>query len=160
MARNNHACPHTTLLGQVALQVRDVSEPLPLALPHYGGNIYIYAAIVMGGVWMFSTVPLLLAFVIVFVSPVAGCGHDVRHAAACVAQPWAFACKRARAQQRHQWCGQPDVCASSIHHTSRIHVCRRSMYSAIGACPCLSTGTCASTGAGEALQATAWRPAR
>lgn len=52
---------------QIEVTLRDVSEPLPLALPRYGGNVYIYAGIVLGGVWMFSTVPLLLAGALVMV---------------------------------------------------------------------------------------------
>ncbi|KAI8474168.1 MAG: hypothetical protein J3K34DRAFT_496058 [Monoraphidium minutum] len=55
-------------LQPVSVQLRDVSEPLPLALPRYGGNIYIYAAVCMGGLWMFSTVPLLAMFVLVFIN--------------------------------------------------------------------------------------------
>ena len=52
----------------LSVQLRDVSEPLPLALPRYAGEIYIYAALIMGGVWMLSTVPLLAAYALVFVS--------------------------------------------------------------------------------------------
>jgi hypothetical protein len=52
----------------VSIQLRDVAEPLPLALPRYAGNIYIYAAIVMGGIWMFLTVPLLAMAGLIFVS--------------------------------------------------------------------------------------------
>ena len=61
-------CRVATVLQPVSVQLRDVAEPLPLALPRYGGNIYIYAAICMGGIWMFSTVPLLAMFALVFVS--------------------------------------------------------------------------------------------
>jgi hypothetical protein len=45
-----------------------VSEPRPLALPRYGGEIYIYAALVLGGVWMFSTAPLVIMLGVMVVS--------------------------------------------------------------------------------------------
>jgi hypothetical protein len=56
------------LLQVLTLSVRDVAEPLPLALPRYGGELYVYVALVLGGVWMFSTVPLIVMFGVVLVS--------------------------------------------------------------------------------------------
>jgi hypothetical protein len=69
------APPSPAQARQVAVELRDVSEPLPLALPRYAGNAYVYAALVLGGVWMFSTLPLLAMFVVVLVS--LGCGRWV-----------------------------------------------------------------------------------
>jgi hypothetical protein len=51
----------------VVVELRDVAEPLPLALPRYGGAIYVYAALAMGGVWMLATVPLLGMYALVAV---------------------------------------------------------------------------------------------
>lgn len=56
------------LLQAVAVSLHDVSEPQPLALPHYSGEIYIYVALVLGGVWMFSTAPLIIMAGLVVVS--------------------------------------------------------------------------------------------
>ena len=58
---------------EISVELRDVSEPLPLALPKYGGNAYIYGAVVMGGVWMFSTVPLLVMYGVVLVRDACAC---------------------------------------------------------------------------------------
>jgi hypothetical protein len=48
--------------------LHDVSEPQPLALPKYQGELYIYVALVMGAIWMFSSVPLIFLFGLVVVS--------------------------------------------------------------------------------------------
>jgi hypothetical protein len=56
------------LLQLITLSVRDVAEPQPLALPRYGGELYVYVALVLGGIWMFSTVPLIVMFGVVMVS--------------------------------------------------------------------------------------------
>lgn len=68
-------CTHSKrplIVQTISVELRDVSEPLPLALPRYAGNIYIYAALVMGAIWMFSTVPLLAMFVVVLVGSIYG----------------------------------------------------------------------------------------
>jgi hypothetical protein len=52
----------------IAVTVRDVSAPEALALPHYHGEMYIFAALAMGGVWMFSSAPLIILFGVVYVS--------------------------------------------------------------------------------------------
>ena len=62
---------HVLRAGQViAVTVRDVSAPEPLALPRYSGEISIFAAIAMGGVWMFSSAPLIILFGVVYVSAI------------------------------------------------------------------------------------------
>lgn len=50
------------------MSLHDVSEPQPLALPHYSGEIYIYVALILGGVWMFSTAPLIVMAGVIVVS--------------------------------------------------------------------------------------------
>lgn len=47
-------------LQAIDVSLHDASEPQPLALPHYGGEVYIYVALVLGGVWLFSTGPLII----------------------------------------------------------------------------------------------------
>jgi len=56
------------LLQDIAISLHDVSEPQPLALPKYQGELYIYVALVMGAIWMFSSVPLIFLFGLVVVS--------------------------------------------------------------------------------------------
>lgn len=55
----------------VAVSLHDVSEPCPLALPRFVGEIYIYAALVLGGVWLFSTTPLVIMLGVMVVSVLA-----------------------------------------------------------------------------------------
>ncbi|GBF93573.1 hypothetical protein Rsub_06293 [Raphidocelis subcapitata] len=62
------SAPAAPPAAAVSLQLRDVAEPLPLALPRYGGNAYVYGALAAGGVWAFATVPLLGAYVLVLVN--------------------------------------------------------------------------------------------
>ncbi|WIA23664.1 hypothetical protein OEZ85_000365 [Tetradesmus obliquus] len=52
----------------VTVTLADVTEPQPLALPRYGGELYVYVALVLGGVWMFSTVPLIVMFGVVLIN--------------------------------------------------------------------------------------------
>jgi hypothetical protein len=52
---------------EVQLVVRDVSEPRALALPGYRGQLYVYLAIAMGGVFLITAVPLLAALVVIYV---------------------------------------------------------------------------------------------
>jgi hypothetical protein len=61
-------------MQDLAVSLHDVSEPQPLALPRYTGEIYIYVALVLGGVWMFSTAPLIIMLGVMVVSK--GGGHD------------------------------------------------------------------------------------
>ena len=44
----------------LALTVRDVSAPVPLALPRYYGMFYIVFAFFMAAIWVFSLGPFLL----------------------------------------------------------------------------------------------------
>lgn len=48
--------------------VVDVSEPQVLALPHYRGEIYVYLAIVAGGIFVLTMAPVLLISCIISVS--------------------------------------------------------------------------------------------
>lgn len=61
-------------LQTLAVSLHDVSEPQPLALPGYTGEIYIYVALVLGGVWMFSTAPLIIILGVMVVSRLGGGG--------------------------------------------------------------------------------------
>lgn len=45
-----------------------MTQPEPLALPRYAGELYVYVALVLGGIWMFATVPLIIMFGLVLVS--------------------------------------------------------------------------------------------
>lgn len=56
------------VLQAITISVHDVSEPQPLALPHYHGELYIYVALVLGGIWMFATVPLIVMLGVLVVS--------------------------------------------------------------------------------------------
>lgn len=68
----SHPQPTNTLPSQVvAVSLHDVLEPRPLALPRYGGEIYIYAALVVGGVWLLSTAPLIIMLGVMVVSVLA-----------------------------------------------------------------------------------------
>ncbi|KAF6257202.1 hypothetical protein COO60DRAFT_1640125 [Scenedesmus sp. NREL 46B-D3] len=60
--------PHNAGSMSVTLSVHDVAEPLPLALPRYSGELYVYVALVLGGVWMFSTAPLIVMFGVVLIN--------------------------------------------------------------------------------------------
>lgn len=59
-----HHCHFQT----VAVSLRDVTEPQPLQLPHYGGELYVYVALVLGGLWLFTTAPLIIMLGVMVVS--------------------------------------------------------------------------------------------
>jgi hypothetical protein len=65
---------------EVAVVVVDVSESKVLALPHYRGEIYVYLAIVAGGIFVLTMAPVLLISCIISVSA------QPWHAAASCAQ--------------------------------------------------------------------------
>eukprot|EP00775_Hariotina_reticulata_P008415 gene8415-8599_t len=60
--------PVQPLPQNILISLHDVSEPQPLALPKYQGELYIYVALVMGAIWMFSSVPLVFLFGLIVVS--------------------------------------------------------------------------------------------
>lgn len=61
-------CCDTAALQVIAVSLHDATEPQPLALPRYAGEIYVYVALVLGGVWMFSTAPLIIMMGVMVVS--------------------------------------------------------------------------------------------
>eukprot|EP00879_Flechtneria_rotunda_P023539 GHRR01024902.1.p1 GENE.GHRR01024902.1~~GHRR01024902.1.p1 ORF type:complete len:440 (+),score=108.58 GHRR01024902.1:99-1418(+) len=52
---------------ELALSLHDVSEPQPLALPQYHGELYVYMALVLGGVWWLATLLLVILLAIIVV---------------------------------------------------------------------------------------------
>jgi hypothetical protein len=52
---------------QVGIELHDVAAPGPLALPGNKGALYIYIAICMGGIWLFSLVPMPFQLFIIHV---------------------------------------------------------------------------------------------
>ena len=54
-------------LQEVQLVVRDVSEPTPLALPAYKGEVYVFLAVAMGGVFTLAAAALLVACTVIHV---------------------------------------------------------------------------------------------
>jgi hypothetical protein len=65
MQNTSHSHSHSQV---VDISLHDVAEPRPLALPHYTGEVYVYAALALGGVWLVSTAPLLIMLGVLVVS--------------------------------------------------------------------------------------------
>jgi hypothetical protein len=106
-------------LQEVQVVVRDVAEPRVLALPHYRGEIYIFLAIVSGGIFALTMAPVLLISCIISVSTSACCCllHACK-AVYCPAQVPCTACHLLALQtcsRRHGFCILCQLRAYCVH---------------------------------------------